>query len=158
MELCCDRLQLIFGAPGTGKTLLLLLQVLKAAQDVDSTGRLFVQCMPSYRKKFKTFFKANKDMFAPRRKPILVSSNMDFDINDRDDIYIDESGTGNEEVKFLAWRIKSHGRTVCVVTNDVYPNIYASYRENYTSLRKNYTTHTLKTVMRGTSERIWRTN
>ena len=119
VEMCTDRLQLICGPPGTGKTLLLLLQVVRAAQDAESKGRLYVRCEQSFKRKFTTFFEVNRHKFAPGRRPIVFASTKSVNLNGCDDIFEDEWGI--DDIKYLEKRINHRGRTVVVVTNNFYP-------------------------------------
>ena len=144
---------IIYGAPGTGKTLLVMMKALQWSKE-EREGRVMVKLKKALIPLYQRFFDANKDKM--KRKPFVQEMGYGA-IANKDDYLRDEDNTPSPgHIKFLTDRAKANGRNFIAVTGAVSPwalwNYENAFTNKYSELAANYSIHPLWTVLRGTME------
>ena len=144
---------IVYGAPGTGKTLLLMIKALQWSKE-DGEGRVVLEAKKALIPLYQRFFDAHKDEM--ERKPIVLELGYGRIKNEEDYLSDEDSGLNKTKIKFLTDRAKAKGRNFIALTGAITPwelsNYENSFTNEYSELAAKYSIHPLWTVLRGTME------
>lgn len=152
---CREKCITICGAPGSGKTLIVMLRALKAAME-NKPGAVFIFVNEKLKKKYEHYFYEEKEkIFVDQnsnidRKPKVQTIEKISFAQPEDDIFFDETPVEEFHINYIKGRVSCQGSTTVVLTGLYNPAEAVDSFRLYQPQLEGFKNFEMMKVLRGT--------